>query len=122
MKLTSKHYWLPQAIDVKIIDKPSVTGAGFCTIVSADFYEDEPFETEELATFTDVHDAFSWLATKGYVAVDEGCADGLYRHRDAAEWCYQQIDKKPVRVLKKYKTERAPMSPERQRILLMLSA
>lgn len=122
MKLSTKHYWLPQPIDVRIIDMPSATGTGFCVIRSADFYEDAAFDTEELASFGDVHDAFSWLAEKGYVAVDEGCLDGIYRHRQAAEWIYGQLDAKPVRVLKKYKTDRPAMTAERQRILLMLAA
>lgn len=123
MKLTSNHHWLPQAIDVKIIDKPSSSGTGFCTIVSADIFDDsDPFDIEELASFVDVHDAFAWLANKGYVPIDEGCADGLYRHRNAAEWCYEQIGKKPVKVLKKYKHERKPLTAAEQRIMLMLAA
>lgn len=123
MKLKTQHFWLKSPIDVKIIDCPSSAGTGFCVIKSVDYFEDiGEQEDYELATFSDVHDAFAWLSNKGYVAVDEGCGDGVYRHREAAEWCYEQIDAKPVKVLKRYKTERKPLTPEQRRIQLMLAA
>lgn len=122
MKMSTKPFWLPKAIDVKITDMPTPTGTGFCVIRSIDYYEDiEEQDGEELARFGDVYDAFEWLAANDYTPVDPGCEDGTYRHRQAAEWCYAQIDKKPVRVLKRAK-EPVVMTPERQRILLMLTA
>lgn len=122
MRMISKPYWLPKAIDVRIIDCPTPSGSGFCTIQSIDFYEDiQEIDGEELARFSDVYEAFEWLATKGYNAVDPGCADGVYRHRDSAEWMYAQIDKKPVRVIKRAK-EKKILTPMQERLLLMMAA
>lgn len=123
MKMNSKPYWLKGPVDVKIIDCPSSAGTGFCIIKSIDYFEDiQEQDDEELASFSDVHDAFAWLANKGYTAVDEGCGDGVYRHRNAAEWFYERIDAKPVKVMKRYKHERKPMTAEQRRIQLMLAA
>lgn len=97
-------------------------GSGFCTIKSADYYEDlDEYDDEELATFSDIYEAFEWLASNSYIATDSGRADGIYRHSEAAEWCYQQIDKKPVKVLKKAKEVKI-LTPTQERILLMLAA
>lgn len=50
MKLNTRPHWLPKPVDVKIVDCPTPTGTGFCTIKSVDFYEylDEQ-DDEELA-------------------------------------------------------------------------
>jgi hypothetical protein len=97
-------------------------GSGFCTIKSADYYEDlGEYDDAESATFSDVHEAFEGLTSNSYVPTDPGRADGIYRHSEAAEWMYAQIDKKPVRVLKKAK-EMKVLTPTQERIMLMLTA
>lgn len=122
MKMQTRLYWLPKPVDVKITDCPSVAGESFCIIRSDDFYEDVgEQDDEELARFSDVYDAFAWMSANGYAPIKSGCADGTYRHTQAAEWFYEQLDKKPVRVLKR-KKEPVVISPVRQRIMLMLSA
>ncbi len=122
MKMTSRPYWLRKPVDVRIVDLPTPAGTGFCIIKSIDFYEDtEEYEDEELARFIDVYDAFAWLSQNDYAPTESGCADGTYRHTHAAEWFYEQLDKKPVKVIKRIK-ERKPLSPIQERIMLMLSA
>ena len=120
--MQTRPYWLPKPVDVRIIDLPTPTGSGFCIIKSIDYYEDlEEQDDEELASLKDVYEAFEWLAANGYAPTETGCADGTYRHTKAAEWFYEQLNKPPVRVVKRVK-ERVPLSPIRRNIMLMLAA